>query len=155
MTPLKHTDSQDCAAVGEEPLPPEYLPTLARLADLFNMSTAAMRDLRARDSRFAPKGTQGYSVYAVAHLLRARELERKTDEDFNADHRARARETIEKLDAGEWDHLGAAFVKRFRDVEEAVAAGRFDYGDGRTAREAAIADCLDSIRAAQEDGTTA
>lgn len=128
---------------------PTFVPSFAALAGVLNVNRAWLNDLRHRDKRFPSLTPRGWSVFAAAHFMHLRELEKRTDEDFAADHRARARETIAELDAGEWDHFGAAFVKRFRDVEEAVAAGRFDYGDGRTGRKVAIAECLDAIRDAQ------
>ena len=147
-TSRKYTHSLNCAAVGEEPLPPEYLPTLARLADLFNMSTAAMRDLRARDPRFPPKTDQGYSVFGLAHLLRARALERQSDEDFESECREDARARLADLDAGRWADLGADFVAKLREaIQKTIAEAAAETSDELHARrKACIADALDDLR---------
>lgn len=131
---------------------PDRVPSFAALAGILNMNRSVLNDIRHRDRRFPIRGPSGWPVFACAHLLRLRDLEKQSDADFNAERRARARETIGEIDAGEWDHLGKDFARRARDTMDKVIAGQFDYDakTGRTAREDAIADCLDAIRDAQE-----
>jgi hypothetical protein len=114
------------------------------------MSTAAMRDLRARDPRFPPKTGQGYSVFALAHLLRARELERQSDEDFNALLREGARDALRDIEAGRWSDFPSDFVARLAEYDRATLRGERDVdpATGRTAREESLADALDALRAA-------
>lgn len=148
-TSPKNSDSLKCAAVGE-PLPPEHVPTLARLADLFNMSTSAMRDLRARDPRFPPKGTQGYNVYAVAHLLRARELERQSDEDFQAEGREQTRARLREIESkvAPWHDFPPDVLAGVAEDLRAMLRGERDVdpATGRTRRELCLADALDALR---------
>jgi len=137
------------------------------------MNRSVLNDIRHRDRRFPIRGPSGWPVFACAHLLRLRDLEKQSDAEHDADARARARETIGEIDAGEWDHLGKDFARRVRDIMDKVIAGQFAYDaktkgvilipflwviagqfaydakTGRTAREDAIADCLDAIRDAQ------
>ena len=143
----KNNPSPNCAAV-EESLPPEHVATLARLADVFNMSTAAMRDLRARDPLFPPKTGQGYSVFGLAHLLRARALERQSDEDFESECREDARARLADLDAGRWADLGADFVAKLREaIQKTIAEAAAETSDELHARrKACIADALDDLR---------
>ena len=131
---------------------PDRVPSFAALAGILNMNRSVLNDIRHRDRRFPIRGPSGWPVFACAHLLRLRDLEKQSDAEHDADARARARETIGEIDMGEWDHLGRDFARRVRDIMDKVIAGQFDYDakTGRTAREDAIADCLDAIRDAQE-----
>ena len=130
---------------------PDRVPSFAALAGILNMNRSVLNDIRHRDRRFPIRGPSGWPVFACAHLLRLRDLEKQSDAEHDADARARARETIGEIDAGEWDHLGKDFARRVRDIMDKVIAGQFAYDvkTGRTAREDAIADCLDAIRDAQ------
>lgn len=145
-----NTDSQKHATADAEDIP-DRVPSFAALAGILNMNRSVLNDIRHRDRRFPIRGPSGWPVFACAHLLRLRDLEKQSDAEHDADARARARETIGEIDAGEWDHLGKDFARRVRDIMDKVIAGQFDYDakTGRTAREDAIADCLDAIRDAQ------
>ena len=145
-----NTDSHKQRNADAEDIP-DRVPSFAALAGILNMNRSVLNDIRHRDRRFPIRGPSGWPVFACAHLLRLRDLEKQSDADFNAERRARARETIGEIDAGEWDHLGKDFARRVRDIMDKVIAGQFDYDakTGRTAREDAIADCLDAIRDAQ------
>jgi len=147
-----NTDSQKHATADAEDIP-DRVPSFAALAGILNMNRSVLNDIRHRDRRFPIRGPSGWPVFACAHLLRLRDLEKQSDAEHDADARARARETIGEIDAGEWDHLGKDFARRVRDIMDKVIAGQFDYDakTGRTAREDAIADCLDAIRDAQAE----
>lgn len=149
-TSPQYTDSQKQHNADAEDIP-DRVPSFAALAGILNMNRSVLNDIRHRDRRFPIRGPSGWPVFACAHLLRLRDLEKQSDAEHNADARARARETIGEIDAGEWDHLGKDFARRVRDIMDKVIAGQFDYDakTGRTAREDAIADCLDAIRDAQ------
>jgi hypothetical protein len=78
----------------------------------------------------------------VAALIRARRLERMTDEDFRAECRADARLQIAEAEAGgyPWNILGDEFkAGLLADMRSALASGSYD-------REGALADALDSLR---------
>ena len=145
-----NTDSHKQRNADAEDIP-DRVPSFAALAGILNMNRSVLNDIRHRDRRFPIRGPSGWPVFACAHLLRLRDLEKQSDAEHDADARARARETIGEIDAGEWDHLGKDFARRVRDIMDKVIAGQFDYDakTGRTAREDAIADCLDAIRDAQ------
>lgn len=149
-TSPQNTDSQKRDTADAEDIP-DRVPSFAALAGILNMNRSVLNDIRHRDRRFPIRGPSGWPVFACAHLLRLRDLEKQSDAEHDADARARARETIGEIDAGEWDHLGKDFARRVRDIMDKVIAGQFDYDakTGRTAREDAIADCLDAIRDAQ------
>ena len=149
-TSPQNTDSQKHATADAADIP-DRVPSFAALAGILNMNRSVLNDIRHRDRRFPIRGPSGWPVFACAHLLRLRDLEKQSDAEHDADARARARETIGEIDAGEWDHLGRDFARRVRDIMDKVIAGQFAYDvkTGRTAREDAIADCLDAIRDAQ------
>lgn len=150
-TSPQYTDTQKQHNADAEDIP-DRVPSFAALAGILNMNRSVLNDIRHRDRRFPIRGPSGWPVFACAHLLRLRDLEKQSDAEHDADARASARETIGEIDAGEWDHLGKDFARRVRDIMDKVIAGQFDYDakTGRTAREDAIADCLDAIRDAQE-----
>ena len=140
-----NTDSHKQRNADAEDIP-DRVPSFAALAGILNMNRSVLNDIRHRDRRFPIRGPSGWPVFACAHLLRLRDLEKQSDAEYDADARARARETIGEIDAGEWDHLGKDFARRVRDIMDKVI---YDAKTGRTAREDAIADCLDAIRDAQ------
>ena len=131
---------------------PDFVPSFAALAGVLNVNRAWLNDIRHRDRRFPVKGPKGWSVMAVFALLQLRDLDKQSDADFNAEHRAGARETIADADAGRLDHLGKDTVSRVRSVMADIIAGRFDYDPktGLSAREGMVHEWTDTL---QRNGT--
>jgi len=131
---------------------PDFVPSFAALAGVLDVNRAWLNDIRHRDRRFPVKGPKGWSVMAAFALLQLRDLDKQSDADFNAEHRAGARETIADADAGRLDHLGKDTVSRVREVMADIIAGRFDYDPktGLSAREEMVREWTDTL---QRNGT--
>lgn len=93
--------------------PPAFL-KLPALADRLGRSTSWLRDLRNRDSRFPiPDASGRFPVLAVLLLLRLRELEKMTPEEFASEEADRRRELLaDMLPGGPLAFLGASARRR-------------------------------------------
>jgi hypothetical protein len=127
----------------------DYAENFYRLAEILNASLSALKEVKGRDERFPRKMKKGYSVIGVSVLLEARRLEKQSDADYDRANHERARATLTQIEAGgdPWNAFPAAALCRLQSALRETAAGRHDREpDGHTARETAIADCLDALK---------
>ncbi len=129
--------------MNSEPDPPETVPTLAQLGELFGVSTAWMKDVSARDARFPRKGP-GYPVLRVALLMRVRKLERQSDADYDAEARASDAALLREIQSGAdpWRGFPKATVRR---MVRALKATNPD-PEGRSARQLELQGLLEDIQ---------
>ena len=127
---------------------PHFVPNLPRLAEICGIAKRALVYIKARDPLFPTKKRRGWNVYAALCVLNIRDLELQSDDDFNAERRESARDTLRRIEAGDFADWDPVSLAKFRELLESTLAGKndIDAATGRTARQEAINDALADLR---------